>query len=45
MITLEKRFILQHYFKNRIQINAIERSFLENCHSLEIEPTVLIAIY
>lgn len=42
MITFEKRYILQHYFKNRIQINAVERSILEKCHSNEIEPIALI---
>ena len=42
MITFEKRYILQHYFKNRIKINEVERRILENCHTDEIEPIALI---
>lgn len=42
MITFEKRYILQHYFKKSIKINDVERRILENCHSNEIEPIALI---
>jgi hypothetical protein len=42
MITFEKRFILQHYFKNKIAINDIEREILKHCPTSEIEPIALI---
>jgi len=42
MITFEKRFILQHYFKNKIAINNAERAILKQCRTSEIEPIALI---
>ena len=42
MITFEKRFILQHYFKNKIAINDVEREILKTCPTNEIEPIALI---
>ncbi|MEP1306923.1 MAG: hypothetical protein ABJK11_17080 [Balneola sp.] len=43
-ITFEKRLILQHYFKNEIEINNKETDILKECASSEIETIALIGV-
>ena len=44
MITFEKKFILQHYFKANKSINNLERDILKKCPSNEIETIALIGV-
>lgn len=42
MISFEKRFILQHYFKTKKGINDVERDILKKTPAFEIETIALI---
>ncbi|EAP88131.1 hypothetical protein [Croceibacter atlanticus] len=44
MITFEKKFILQHYFKTKKVINNAEREILKKSPSNEIETIALIGV-